>query len=1027
MPDTATLRTLSRATTAILFVVEGVPYVWSTHPDLDGTTYMGDGRVVLPGLERPKVTTEVPPSNHWQFRRHPATIVLQDLDGRLAEVFGQFFSAHTPLSSGIHPSEDPIADAALHGRQVGSEAIGPAGERDRWPVVDGFEHAREHVGENYESEDLALTPVSDGQVILRGRRCALIRVFRDVVDYPDEASSEEAHWRPWDEGDRFWWGTIRDEATVDGRTWAIECDGPESWLYRPLGLLTQDRPVKALAPLRLSDIDGQDETRIGIILRSFRSPPDDPTAFEYGSDNFVSQVAAVDVLGLRQDVSNALAAAVAAAGPDGAFEDEDGKEAYIDVSSGAIHLRIDNLGINEQWPQATIVLHRKVWERWGFDVDEQAARETADKYYVDFTVDPLVPGLDVPPAAGYVAGRFTTLPDPGQYGEDTSSALYDNNGAVRSWLPFYKAGAQVLDSDTSAGIVVELGNGDIVHHTGQIDRPVASDPDDPTSGYDLDGNPVDTHGYWIFYGRRRFAGTDEVFDEVQIAEASWRARPLHQHQLAGDPPAIVVTRWLDPRDFGFEHKALSSPWVALANAPGEESILARPLLRLGYRQHGFADDPAIVMLRLVLTTGQSTGWTSFENDPATSLPATANEPVLVPSVRLDGEVADLGLSIPASMVRNPLEWGNLSANLPDGLRRMSLGVLPGMAGEDLFRGLMHVNGWGWTLRGGQYGVFDPTAAVYPEVGDPVLDLSAKATSGRDISLHKILQDARVLAPVDRFILEYDWEPAADQPTREESHRSTDRGVRYRHQTGGSQSEYRVLAHGKRNIGGWRQRTDQVARWWEQRHTMLRRYPVRRRVGQDLWVGQKVILTEPRALSSDGTYGLLAAVGIVTKVSIDEGAAATEPTHFLDILVNASSAAGIRFNAPSARGRGFDVATGRLYCFNDWAGVGNGYLDVAHFVEPGWSNLGGLFRIRVVQWNGSSWSETMTARVTGANAVADDCYLEVDDVVGTYRRDDDALVIGRAMDDQDGAWPQAFFSPICAPNGTWTGGTGYPFV
>ena len=134
--------------------------------------------------------------------------------------------------------------------------------------------------------------------------------------------------------------------------------------------------------------------------------------------------------------------------------------------------------------------------------------------------------------------------------------------------------------EPGAGQVLNLGE-DVVHHSGQHDRPPLGDPDDGTQPYPL-GSGVNRHGYWLIYGPRRFAG-EEDFEETQIVEASRREPAQDLAQVAGDPPQIVVQRWLTPRRYGIDRPRLTSAWVALQN--DARTVYARPLLRLGYTAH----------------------------------------------------------------------------------------------------------------------------------------------------------------------------------------------------------------------------------------------------------------------------------------------------------------------------------------------------------------------------------------------------------------------------------------------------------
>lgn len=1025
MASTEALRAMDRAEWALVLLVEDIPYAWTTHRDLEGTALLPDSREVLAGLHPPDYTIGIAAHDDFQGERAITQIVVEDFDGRLAEMLGGFDGDEVLLDLSIETGDDLTLQTGFHGRHVGNEAIGSSGERNAWPAIPGWSRPRLHVGLDYELDEVAAAPVSDRPVLLEGRRVVLYKVWRDHVTYPSE-SAGFASWRPWSEAERIWWGTLNKAGhDVDDREWTLSCRGVWSWIYKRFGLLSQERPVRVWAPLQLATDQGSDESRVRIELFSYRSS-DNGVEEVYGSDQYVTQITADDTPGVRSTVASAIAVAVAAAGPDGAFSATDGQSASMNVADGAVSVRIDgSIAPNERWAVMYVTLHEKVWASMGWLAGVQAGLQSNDEHHV-----PFIEVIAGAPGSGYWQAAFSTKPDP-QGGVPVD---FDNDGQPRIWRPVYEAGTMTIRHDPAAGpVVLNIGD-DIVHHAGQLDRPPKGDPDDLSQPYPL-GAGVNRQGLWLLTGPRRLVGDTKDFDEAQVVWASWRENPQEFAQVAGDPPRIIVERFLDPRDFGVQQDRLASPWVAIQN-DGDLTVYARPLLRLGYgRPDGVLPDQAhIVLQRMLYATGQSPGWTGYEGGSPT-LPATTNEPAFgVPGVRLDGEHEDLGCQIPSAMLRHPLYWGQIAERLPQLLREISLAVYPGVDTEQLFRGLMTPRGWGWSLEGGQYGLLDFSAPISP-VGATVLTYAGKATDGRNLLAHRTKQQHRAFAPKDRYVLRYDWDPRSGDFTYESAMRSPDRGSRYRPYPGDrgqigagqSGSTHQAEAHGTRNPAGWRERMGEVARWYDRGQFWLKKWPVMRRPGQDLWPGSSVVVTEPRAASPDGSYGIVAALALVTKIYVSKGGQG----YAVDLLVDAGSVQAMRFNAPSARARGYNPATREIHCDDDWLEIGNGHIDVAHFVEQSHSNLGGAALLQVHQWDGATWTVTATGEVEDVDVTPGATTITIvsPGLAGTYRRDDEAVVTLRPMSVQVAPWALAYFSPICDEDGEWNtpAEPGYPWA
>lgn len=1032
MPTTDELRALDHVQWALVLAVEDLPYAWTTHEDLVGTGLFSDGRQVLQGLVPFDYSIAIDPNADFQLKRKTTEIVIEDLDRLLVQALAGFDGTEVELDVTVEPAEDLALRTDLHDKQVGNERIGSSGERNLYPAVEGFSRPRLHVGLDYETDEVAAAPVSDNAVVLEGRRVVLYRVYRDIVTYPETTGFST--WRPLSEAIKPWWGTLRKAGhTIDQLTWTLQCEGPASWLYKPLGFLSQERGVRVWAPLVLDDSPANDQTEIRVTLTS--SETDGANPREYGSGVF-GNITADDTLGIRGNVSTALVAAIAAAGPDGAFANDDDQDLFITIADGILSIRIDGSLLTTRVARASLSMHESVWQAMGFDPRTQTGLGFEDALRVSF-VEVLFG------APGYWEAKLTTIPDP-----NDSVDTWDNGGLPRPWKPLYPAGVTVLRSDAeSSPLLLNLGDS-IVHHSGQLDRPFASDPNDPTQPYPL-GTGVNRQGLWLITGPRRFAPGQsesgqavvkdgvtliETFDEMQVAWASWREPAQEFAQVGGDPPQIVITKWLNPRDYGMKRDQLTTPWLALQN-DADNAVYARPLLRLGYGPHNEPDQAHIVLQRLLYGTGQSAGWTGPASDNPT-LPATSNEPAGAPlGVRLDGEVEDLGLQIPESFIQPPELWEAIADRLTAAQRKMSLAILPAMDTQTIMKGIMVSKGWGWSLVGRRYGLLDYTAAVDP-TNAVVLDYSNKMIpKGSDLKSHKNPQTARAFTPKNRYVLDFDWSPAFEEFQQRLSQRSSDRGARYRPYAGDdpmrsttqSASTHTALDHGNRTGASWVLKTAEISRWLDRGQFWEKGWPVMRRPGEDLMPGSVVLLTAPRAASPDGTYGVVAAAGIVARVLAKKGGR----QYFADILVDDSSITNLRFNGPVAQARGYDAASRRLFVDDDHLESGGDFSDAAHFVEPDWSNLGGDAELQVRQWDGDSWVITATGVVESVDATpgASTITVAAPGLTGSYRRDDDAIVTFRPLPNQAAAWVLSLKSPICDEDGQWNtpDEAGYPWA
>ncbi|MEM6988923.1 MAG: hypothetical protein AAF721_00455 [Myxococcota bacterium] len=1043
MATTTELRAQPGAHWAWLVLIDGSPYAFTTSRDLeDRVDFAGTGvdiRAYLNAEESSDLPTELD-IRTGQFDPVTANLVLEDhsTDSLLASLFATRDPTEVQLAQTIEPGEDLTARTEVHDMHVGIEAIGSSGERRRFPAFRNCDWGLLHIGQNAELPDVEPAPVSANPLVWRGRWVAVYQCYRDHIDFPDRSAGPDS-WRPFSEAILRWKGTLTDAGRVDGHRWELEADGPESLLRREVGALTQDHSAKVSDVIAYNTTDGDADDRIAIaFLDGIHDVTADPVVSydRYGTDTDFSQtLTETTPETLLSEISGRVDTVAAQAGADGAFAGQNLHNVHMDPSDAQVAIAVEDNDVGTAPREAIMVLcmHKQRWADIGYDTDEQSSLPVDDDLYVNFkpypdgTLAALGVDFGAAPGSDYVTGFFFTRPP------DWTTDTVDNDGKARFWKPSTTGARVVLDPSLAggAGQVLDLAGGlqlEQVYHRGQLDRPPASDPDDPATPFFIPGvGNVNRQGLWLFYGKRKNSDDAEPFDEYWVGRASWQTGSLAQAGQV-DGARIVVTEWLPPRQFGYDRPKPSGQWIALADGPDEFRIRAVPLLHLGYQPGVHLSRADIVIDRLLRSTGTSTGWWTdaptntvpgYSGTPTAVLDAGDNEPGLAFGVRRDGEDADIGLGLPDEILANPVDLGQEFQALPGTKLGMTkLSVVPGMNSEDILDGLMRPHGWAWSLRGGRFGIFTIFDPIPLDGIDLVLSQSTKVRGRRSS------QDLRALAPIDRFKLEYNFGAFLGKFRREAAFPSKDKGKRYR--PGGI--DFEVKAHGMTTATGFRERMRQASRWWERRHFFLENWAVMPSERAAVWVGDRVRVTEPRAVAPSGEYGVSQMAGVIvgTRLSLADGVTTCK------VFVHEASNGFPRMNAVSARGIGYDDDEDRLYVADNWLAVPTAgtWSDAAYFVEPGYIGLdpiGGDARIVAIQWNGESWSLNLTATVDSVDTTPGASYLQLSNITGTYRYAMDTIVLFLDAGAQTAQWVLDLYGVTCTEAGTFDGGTaGYPW-
>lgn len=1007
MPTSDELAQMQHSEWALCLLIDAEPRVFVDHSDLVDYDF-GDDRQGVLGLSREGLSFRLGIDlRASQFEDSTVRFTIRDFEGDLAAVFRAVADdeedlVNVPFASGspVAPGDDLSARTELHDKYIGPELIGPAGERHLYPAPPGFSVGLAHAI-SVPSLDLAGSPVSDAPIVWAGRRVCLYRIYRDHVTYPSRSAGTSS-WRPFSERELLWFGTLQDQGSVRGHEWTLVADGPESWLRKPLAVGFQPNAVTANGVIELNDEDGEDERQISVRLLG-----DNTT---WGSSLFVAPLTAGTVDQLIAQVAQVIDDAANAAGLGGTWADEAGWSVSMQADAS---VRICVANGTLFGGEMRLEMHRNVWALLGYDVDDQALLEQDPDNPEAIAFYP----SDEPYGDGYFTGNFVT-------GLEGWPAGEDNHGVTRVWEPIYKGGTHVLPWKLGPeGVDVLLadalvGGGTTVGHPGQLDKPIRSSAADASAPVSIGVNECDRQGLFLFYGKRRFDGSEEEFDEYQVARACWVGGALQQGGLvSGD--TIKITEWLDPRMFGFNRGKLKSDWIARANAEDDLLIHAVPIASLSYRDE--LDRSDLLIQRLLVTTGTSEGWDA-PSKASPQLDAGDNEPTHEGTVVRDAEHHSLGLAIPEEFVASVDDW-NAERDLVDDedALRVKVAFSTGYQAEDVLRSLMQPVGWCWHLRGGRFGVFCPAHSVTQADVEVSLDRSVKAAEyGKATSDSN---EIRAFAPIDKFTIDYNWAPFQNKTTLKAEQAARDSGYRYRP----GAVEHKMIGHHHRpQLGGWYKRVALLSTFWAQRHFIVRGWPVHLvNPGRTIWPGTVVRLTDPTLTDPAGNYQISNRIGFVLGTHTDLASG----KKLLDILVLAQSSSNPRLHAPSARGIGYDTSARRLYLEDNWLDAETSALDASFMEEPdyvGITPFGGDMILVCKQWDGDTWAETLRGEVEAIGTTPGASYVQFasGSVTGTYLRDQDCIVVPDTYDDQNaGEWPQQIYGVIADEDGEFDSGGG----
>lgn len=1049
---------------------EGVRYAWTDVVELAGTgvgSWIGvDEREVLTGLEMPPeidLGRTVPWSAKLEQSK-PISFGIRDLTGR--DLVLDVFKAYQPddlsssLGDSFRPTQDPAPEfgvgpgqdptVPLWGRHIGTEAIGPAGERRYlFCMPEGVPPGLDHVA----GPGWPPAIVTDEPTVWEGRWWALYRVVYDeeTQAYPSWLEQHQG-------GSLVSYGKVKGRGSWSssrgGRLFQLACFGPASLLRKSINLT---RPSRWIRPSTGGVSITGERARVAAWIANdpFRKIDDGGVAATVGrypcqtllSGNTLDGLTtrAEIVQRIREIVqcmiTNTDQGPVLAATnstwtgpglPDPEWGSNDARAVNITADGSTIKIRCEDPTTpnpNEGY-RIGLALDAAVWQLLGWDINAPGFTRNNGVCFVGGTLWGQGPGDAALPPFHYNAmfstrANFEDPPD-----------QWNNGGQWQVYTAPYQAGTVTLRPE--AGDDIRLGVG-VVRCASQYQWPFEA-------GAQIDGVDVDASGWWVFRGERITAlayeqgGDPEPF--VQVALCQWVATASRDGvEIDGSGYARLQTiRWEDPRLFGYPFERMAEPWVSVLG--GLECAPLGVIGGIGLPSGGGWRHRAIPSLLV------STGTVKWDAQPnvVVVVPGANHPPGLPVQDPYPGDVgsADLGCGIPQELV-DVESWKTALSAMPGGLAKALNRALYAVQGTDRMERtlqMLHAGaGLAWSMRKidglPKFGGYDPIAPLQPSDAELVItrdDLAEAAL--RDEAQWTAIVELRDGGPYDFFEFAVDGMPGERGTNYEQIFESQDRAAPFRE----GRIPWPVIDEGLRDPTPWVGTAQAELIDWtgparqrfaagfgpyyaEQRRLYMTILNARfmTRIG----VGTVVRVIDPNAESPDGTRGIDHMGRVLHPTVITRG----DMRGAMRVVVEleARGVAETRIWAPSAIGGvgSWDQQTSTLTVRRNWTQAPGDHRDVDHFVQPAWDagiHDPGLLDVVIYQSeNGRDYPAQWEVRAQVSSVDRDADTMTLQNVVGPLYRDMVKFVVSAPLDEQTAPWAQALFVPITEADGTWGGG------
>ena len=947
-------------------------------------------RTVLPGLQMPATWRESIDVKGNDMDPNPVTFRLHDDEaGTLANLFGREDKLFDILRERLAPGVAALPATALgqggpliglHGRNIGIERVGASGERRLFPVLPealvGPDHA---VHQDVEGPgELPPIKVSDEPLAWAGRMVTIYAIYRD----PDSTATDASAWYTWDEQDvieggltnRRWVGKVIGVIRQKGRVFELRCHGRDGLYRKQLGRVStaQWQPISS-ERLRTATDSGFavvfEERGTNGIPSQFNGSVFDTDLTEGVQ---LEMTAEIDVI-----ISDAVDGTSVNFTPGGGdlvdwLQGATNQEADAGMQGAQFWLRKrDQVSLQAKLIMF-IAMHSRDWRQLGYEPESQnfdtINGATENIFQIKFTklvsgqnlMATLDTGFPVP-GDGYWMGRFSTVKE--GVGESIADSNdWDNDGAKRFYSPKFPGEPFTLDL---------AGNGQLVRLGGSISPYIEGQLTIHHGGGDVDGVPSNFARFFALRGKvqKLVPGSGgalvvgEPEDTIQVVELEWEDTNYGTIDPGtGAQPATILTKWMDPRTFGFNHERLQGLefWTGVGGSNNEGRIEAVPLSAYAYLLDDSPEFAHSLWSQVLLSTGSGGGYSGVSITDGDNSPGALPADLFFGS---DVELADLGCAVPVSLVadldtiQDAFDTAVGGWNGP--LNRVRYAYIGPFLAQDMLSSLMRSRRLVWRGHGDVLGLVK-LAPFSPEDADVTInqsDLYARDDDPRSLEPD---QQPNPVGYLDGVNLAYRLAPDTGKTVQTFTVRSQDSEASAR--TG--ELIETIVDHGliawdwgaPEGIGTTPWFTEfrqewafNAAEFFSLDHFSIT-INVSRPKGQDLRFGTRVLLNNPWPADNAGGYGIINHVGIVTAVDVDTSTHAVE----VEIFVFAGQFQGVKVFAPMARILEQTGAVLRLDSDQYLHGNSN-IRDTDGYVEPSWSPTGGSLRVNVLTRIGETYS------------------------------------------------------------------------
>lgn len=982
--------------------------------------------------------------------------------GKDSDTLSEYIPASTTaLGSTIRINDDQLGAGGQAvdpaDKYIGIELIGPSRQRGMaYPIPNAGMPGHEHLWNGYTPPEL----VSDDPIVWEGRRWALYRLHRDHHTDMEVGTTAAGAWPVWrlqhEAGGLVAWGVLSGGGRHAGdKVWEIEGRGHSALLKKPLGIPTNIDWTEVSAPPSLSTTAGQREDLVAIIPRGYEKYGGGKV-FDASIFDTAEALTSTNFVTLRDEI-NALCFSVwdeqTATNYDGA---NGSLETVVDATGFAgmdlkyengFQLRMDSGGV---WLEVKVIMHRKAWYWLGYVPEEQHSDVSENDRHVRFAEmqagdNPTYLRGNAVPGPGYVEATFTTQ----RIGTENHHHDNDdltNEGAYRVYRPKYDRGLEIISLTGNQWLGIGDGTG--------VPKYCQGNTLCRWSGVSSPGGEGTTNRAGLFCLRGEIARAVEGEDKPEKTEihvpfvGEWlnslwstsggtKDDGVIDSTDGNDVPVVYIRKFLNPRLLGFDNDGLDVDWWSnrLSDKPVEIRPMSGPVYldTVGTSPTGplieWAD---AVLASTMLSTGSATGY-----DGAISTAPTFDKGDNDPgntgqyAFHADNMNAGLGLAIPKDLVQGAVAMREAFASiLPDGaadeLNRIRIAWFGTLQAEEMLQSITQPRRLALGLDGRQYGVFGfaPFSANQADYAIGEGDLSGSA--GEPTSVIPS-QEMQVTGSIDRVEMAYRYDPAKENTRLE--HRGNAQDANASTRTG--DRVHKIKDYGLPPLGlglgawtdAWRKLwllDDGACGFYAKSHFAVTSLRVRRELGQDLFPGSKVRITNPWLVDPSGSYGVTNHPGVVLEADHELDGVAT----VVKVLLFAEG--GLTFfphYAPVAKMNRWDSGTNIAYTLEDFRQINDPNInDLTGFSKPSWATGAGAgMVVRAYYWDGQTdalGSPVLTKGPTNTIQSVDTAGRTIT-MTGawssTMRRDWDVFIVPEAYDSQV-AWAQEIYGFVVLANG-----------